>query len=144
MRAQYIGAGVFFDQLPTAFVDWQRQQQLIHTQLRLGFNYRFAPLTARRITLREQAAGTDRYVRERALQAVCKDVMILGALIRGERLGRGADTSLVPARSGSDKGDKKVAACHGSALVGVLRLGASGMLAPRWRFVPHLYRGTLS
>lgn len=141
MRAQYIGTGVFFDQLSTAFVNGQRQQQLIHPQLRLDFDNRFAPLTARRIPLREQAAGANCYVRERALQAVCENVMILGAFIRSERLRRGADTSLVPTRSGSDKGDKKVAACHGSALVGVLRLGAFGMLTPRWRFVPPTLRG---
>ncbi len=136
MGAQHIGTGVFFNQLLSAFADRQRQQQLIHTQLRLDFDDRFAPLIARRVPLREQATGADRYVRERALQPVCKNVMILGAFICSERLGRGTDTGLVPAGSGSDKGDKKVAACHGNALVGVLRLGAFGMVAPPYGFVP--------
>lgn len=97
MRAQDVGAGVFFDQLLAAFVDWQRQQQLIHTQLRLDFDNCFATLITSSIPLGEQAAGADRYVRKRALQPIRKNVMILGALVRRERLGRRTNTSLVSA-----------------------------------------------
>ncbi len=75
---------------------------MIHAQLRLDFENRFTSLITNSITLRKQATGADGYIRERALEAVCKNVMIFGTLIRGKSLRRGPDTGLVPTGGGSD------------------------------------------
>jgi hypothetical protein len=69
-----------------------------------------------------QRRRRDRHSRESALDAIGDDIVLLSALVRRQRLGRGAQHIAIACGAGANQGNKKVASRHGYLTCPRLRL----------------------